>query len=441
MIAQFFQTVDLGIKSLLVQKLRAGLAALGIFIGTSTVIWLVAMGEGVSYRAQQQILELGAKNVIVRTVKPNASGDEDANSRVKTYGLLRADYRRIVENIPNIRRAIPMRELKFELRLDDRTADAKLVGCAEEYLELNRLQIARGRWLSPRDRGKKVIVLADETAKRLFPFENPIGRAIWVGSEFYTVIGQTKDRTASAAIGGSLDSRDYNLDAYIPLQTLRQRVGDLVMKRVGGGQGFNFTGENVELSQITVEVNHIEEVDETAQIIETLLRKYHEKQDYAVVVPRELLRQAERTRTMFNVLLVVIAGISLLVGGIGIMNIMLATVTERTREIGVRRALGATRSDIIGQFLTETVVLTASGGIAGVLFGLSVGPVFRLIKRIIMAISPESLPPIVNSLEPRIAMWSVVLSLGISLGVGVLFGVYPARKAAYLDPIEALRHE
>ncbi|GAB5402982.1 MAG: ABC transporter permease [Aureliella sp.] len=441
MIAQFLQTVELGIKSLMVQKLRAGLAALGIFIGTSTVIWLVAMGEGVSYRAQQQILELGAKNVIVRTVQPNASGEEDANSRVKTYGLLRADYRRIVENIPNIRRAIPMRELKFELRLDDRTADAKLVGCVEEYKELNRLQIARGRWLSPRDRGKKVIVLANETAMRLFPYENPIGRAIWVGAEFYTVIGQTKPRTASAAIGGSLDSRDYNLDAYIPLKTLRQRVGDLVMKRVGGGRGFNFTGEDVELSQITVEVNNIEEVDETAQIIETLLRKYHDKQDYAVVVPRELLRQAERTRTMFNVLLVVIAGISLLVGGIGIMNIMLATVTERTREIGVRRALGATRSDIIGQFLIETVVLTASGGLAGVLFGLSVGPVFRLIKRTIMAISPEALPPIVHSLEPRIAMWSVLLSLGISLGVGVLFGVYPARKAAYLDPIEALRHE
>ncbi|MGC6441410.1 MAG: ABC transporter permease [Rubripirellula sp.] len=441
MIAQFFQTVDLGIKSLLVQKMRAGLAALGIFIGTSTVIWLVAMGEGVSYRAQQQILELGAKNVIVRTKQPNEGSEEDASSRVKTYGLLRADYRRIVENIPNIRRAIPMRELKFELRLDDRTADTKLVGCTEEYLELNRLEIARGRWLANRDRGEKVIVLAAETARRLFPYENPIGRAIWVGSEFYTVIGQTKDRTASAAIGGSLDSRDYNLDAYIPIKTLRQRVGDLVMKRVGGGRGFNFVGEDVELSQITVEVNRIEEVDETAQIIETLLKKFHEEEDYAVVVPRELLRQAERTRTMFNVLLVVIAGISLLVGGIGIMNIMLATVTERTREIGVRRALGAARSDIIGQFLTETVVLTASGGLAGVLFGLSVGPIFRLIKQTVTAISPEALPPIVHQLEPRIALWSVLLSLGISLGVGVLFGVYPARKAAYLDPIEALRHE
>lgn len=441
MIQQFFQTVDLGIKSLLVQKMRAGLAALGIFIGTSTVIWLVAMGEGVSYRAQQQILELGAKNVIVRTKEPNAGSDEEANSRVKAYGLLRADYQRIVENIPNIRRAIPMRELRFELRLDDRTADAKLVGCTQDYLQLNRLEIARGRWLSARDRGEKVIVLANDTAKRLFPYENPISRTIWVGSEFYTVIGQTKDRTASAAIGGSLDSRDYNLDAYIPIKTLRQRVGDLVMKRVGGGQGMNFVGEDVELSQITVEVESIEDVDETAQIIETLLKKYHEKEDYAVVVPRELLRQAERTRTMFNVLLVVIAGISLLVGGIGIMNIMLATVTERTREIGVRRALGASRSDIIVQFMVETVVLTASGGLAGVLFGLSVGPIFRFAKKSILAFSPEALPPIVHEIEPRIAIWSVLLSLGISLGVGVLFGVYPARKAAYLDPIEALRHE
>jgi putative ABC transport system permease protein len=439
----FFQTVQLGLKSLMLQKLRAGLAALGIFIGTTTVIWLVAMGEGVSYRAQQQIKELGATNIIVRSKESNVGDSEEANSRVKAYGLLRADYERIVSNIPKetLRRAVPMRELRFELRMGNRTADAKLVGCLKDYLELNQLEIARGRWLTPRDYGKKVVVLADDTARRLFPYENPIGQTIWVGSEFYEVIGQTKPRTASAAIGGSLDARDYNLDAYIPLKTLRHRVGDLVMKRVGGGAGWNFVGEMVELSQITVTVADIVDVDETAAIIETLLKKYHEKEDYAVVVPKELLRQAERTRAMFNVLLVVIAGISLLVGGIGIMNIMLATVTERTREIGIRRALGAKRAHIIQQFLTETVVLTASGGLLGVLFGLLCGPMFRGVRAGLTTMSPDLLPPIVHTLEPRIAPWSVALSLFISLGVGLVFGVYPARRAAHMDPIEALRHE
>jgi len=430
------QTIQLGIKSLLLQKLRAGLAALGIFIGTTTVIWLVAMGEGVSYRAQQQILELGANNVIVRTVAPT-KGDS-ANQRVKTYGLLRKDYTRIVENIPGIEKAIPMREVRFELRRDNRTVDSKLVGCEEEYLEMNRLEIARGRWLTIRDRGKKVIVLADECAKRLFPYKNPIGQSIWVGAEFYTVVGQTQARTASAAIGGSLDARDYNTDAYIPLETMRARVGDLVMWRIAGGQ---FEGENVQLSQITVSVEEIETVDETALIIESLLKKFHKIEDYSVVVPKELLRQAERTRAMFNVLLVVIAGISLLVGGIGIMNIMLATVTERTREIGIRRAIGAKRSDIIQQFLTETLVLTGSGGLLGVLFGLCCGPIFRAVRQAIMTISPETLPPIVHNLEPRIAPWSVAFALLISVGAGLLFGLYPARKAAMMHPIEALRHE
>ncbi len=435
----FFKTVRIGFKSLMLQKLRTGLAALGIFVGTTTVIWLVAMGEGVSYRAEQQILELGATSIIVRTKEPTSAGDaQNANTRVKRYGLLRADYDRIVSNIPSIDRAVPMREVRFALRLDNRTVDAKLVGCLEEYLQVNRLEIARGRWLTPRDRGEKVVVLAHDTAKRLFPYENPIGKAIWVGSEFYVVIGQTKRRTASAAIGGSLDARDYNLDAYISLKTLRRRIGDRVIWRLPGG---GIQGEIVELSQITVSVDHLNHVDETAAIIESLLERYHDKEDWAVVVPKELLRQAKRTRAMFNVLLVVIASISLLVGGIGIMNIMLATVTERTREIGIRRALGARRKDIIQQFLTEALVLTGTGGMLGVLFGLLCGPLFRGLRTGITMISDDLLPPIVYTLEPRIAPWSVALSVFISLGVGLIFGVYPARKAANLDPIQALRHE
>ncbi|QDV47909.1 Macrolide export ATP-binding/permease protein MacB [Stieleria neptunia] len=431
------RTITTGVKSLLLQKMRAGLAALGIFIGTTTVIWLVAMGEGVSHRAQEQILELGAKNIIVRSVEPNSSQD-NANSRVKKFGLLRKDHERIVATIPGIRDAIPMRETRMELRVENRSADSKLVGCSEEHLQMNQLEIARGRWLTPRDRGKKVVVLADQTATRLFRHQNPLGKSIWVGSEFYIVIGQTKPRTASAAIGGSLDARDYNLDAYIPLQTFRDRIGDRVLTRSSGQQ---FTGEIVELSQITVSVNDVDNVDETAAIIESLLKKFHKTEDYAVVVPKELLAQAARTRAMFNILLVIIAGISLLVGGIGIMNIMLATVTERTREIGIRRAIGAKRRDIIQQFLTETLVLTGTGGLLGVLCGLMCGPLFRGIRAAVTAISPDALPPIIYTLEPRIAPWSIGLSLFISLGTGLIFGLYPARRAAMMNPIEALRHE
>jgi putative ABC transport system permease protein len=282
--------------------------------------------------------------------------------------------------------------------------------------------------------------LAEPAAEKLFGYSNPIGQSIQIDNDFYVVVGETERRDPTAAIGGSLDSQDYNMDVYIPLETLRARIGDMVLTSRSGSR----EGEIVELSQITVSVPELDMVDPTADVIRTLIEKYHPNEDVKVVVPKELLRQAELLRMLFNFLLVLIAGISLVVGGIGIMNIMLATVTERTREIGIRRALGATRRAIIYQFLVEAVVLTGVGGALGVGCGFLVKPVIAGVRQVARQAFPDviaTLPPTIMQLEPRIASWSIIASLLISIGVGVLFGLYPARRAAMMDPIEALRHE
>ena len=415
---------------------------LGILIGVTAVIWLVAMGEGVSYQAQEQIKELGATSIIVRSVKPPQEKTRNRDDFILTYGLLRDDYDRLLANVPTIRKAVPMREISREAHNRDHVIDAKLIGCTPEYFPLNHLRMDFGRALSPYDlkRVDNVAVLAHGVAEVLFPIEDPIGRAVSIDNNFYVVVGVAAERGASAAIGGSLEARQYNSDVYVPLSTFRRRIGDTVFTERAG----SWEAESVQLSQITATVQELGEVDETADVIRTLLAKYHKLLDYSVVVPKELLQQAETMRAMFNVLLLLIAGVSLLVGGIGIMNIMLATVTERTREIGIRRALGATRRDIIQQFLWETVVLSGTGGVLGIAIGFLCKPTLAGIRSAIMAMFPhlaEALPPNIKNLEPRIAPWSIVVALVISVGVGIVFGLYPARRAANMDPIEALRHE
>ena len=424
MLRTVFQKLRLGIGSLMLHKLRSALAVLGILIGVTAVIWLVAMGEGVSYQAEQQIKDLGATNVIVRSVKPPQESTRAGGSMFIVYGLLREDYDRIMSNVPTIRQAVPMREISpREVRNLDRVLDVKLVGCTPEYLPLNHLRMARGRFLADKDVSEcdNVAVLGHKTAQILFPYEDPIGQTVQIGSDFYVVVGRTAERMPSAAIGGSLEAREYDTDVYIPLSTLRWRIGDMVMTSRAGSR----EGEVVELSQITASVDELAEVDETANVIRGLLKEYHKVVDYAVVVPKELLRQAEMMRTLFNVLLVLIAGISLLVGGIGIMNIMLATVTERTREIGIRRALGAKRRDIVVQFLIETVMLSGAGGVLGVVLGMTI-PHFVTVFA---------------DMKTIVTIWSPMVAFTLSAMVGVVFGLYPALRAAGMNPVEALRHE
>ncbi len=354
----WIRTWQLGVKSLLLHPLRSLLTVLGIFIGVASVIWLLAIGEGISRKAQEQIEGLGADNIIIRSVKPPAESLPDSRGPTP-YGLLRDDYYRLTETIGTIERALPIRELRRQFRHNDRLVDGRLVGCTPEFAQVTHLEVDRGHFISDADleQKEKTCALAAEVAERLFPFENPLGQSVKIEEDYYVVVGVMKPRESSAGVGGSLAAQDYTDDIYIPISTLWSRIGDFIVTRRSG----SFEGEIVQLSQITLRVDKVDNVIATSDVVRNVLASKHRISDYAVTVPLDLLEQAKTTRLMFIVFMGLIAAISLLVGGIGIMNIMLATVTERTREIGIRRALGAKRGDITRQFLAENHRLVGRG--------------------------------------------------------------------------------
>ena len=433
----WWRTIQLSVKSVLLHPLRSALTVLGIFIGVASVIWLLAMGEGIGKAAQEQIASLGANNIIVRTIKPSSDEVEDGS-----YGLTRSDYVRLVATIPTITKALPIRIVTQEFRFQTRSFEGRLVGCTPDYAEVTRLAQAQGRFLTDADLDgeRNYCVLAAEVARRLFPAGNPLDQKIMVDDQFYTVVGVMKPRAPSAGIGGSLAAEDYASDVYVPITTLWRRIGDMITVLKPG----QFQRDWLEVSQITLQVANREDVLKTADLVRYTIEKQHTLADYGITVPLELLQQAETTRLMFILFLGMIAAISLVVGGIGIMNIMLATVTERTHEIGIRRALGAKRQDITRQFLVESTVLSFAGGLSGVLGGLFCRPISLFLRGQLEHWFPDqmaTLPDLIRNVEPQLVTWSIPLAFVISLLVGIVFGVYPAIRAAQLDPIEALRHE
>jgi putative ABC transport system permease protein len=424
------RSLGLALRSLRLHKLRAFLSVLGIIIGTAAVISLMAFGEGSMQDALDDIKRMGATNIIVRSVKPPDDSVTARRTRIAIYGLTYDDYDRFLTNLGTgtVTRVVPMRVFRQEIRRLERMHNGRVVGTTPEYAEVNQLDLACGRFLHEEDdlRMRNVCVLGSTTAEKLFPFENPLGQTVRLGQHFYVIVGALRERMPTGGSGGSQAAENYNDDVYIPINTCQRRFGERIVIRQTGA--FNF--EQVQLHQITLTVSDIDKVRPAGEVIRKLLTN-HLKHDTDVTVPLDRLEEAERAKTRYELLLATIASISLLVGGIGIMNIMLATVTERTREIGIRRALGAKRRDITLQFLIEAVVQTTIGGVVGAFIGLAI--VFGF-PRLVMALWGTNWPA-------KVHVPSIFIALAVALIVGVGFGLYPAYRASRLDPIEALRHE
>ena len=361
------RTVVLALRSLWLHKVRTMLSILGIIIGTAAVISLMSFGEGSMQDALEDIKSLGATNIIVRSDKPPDDISTQTRSFVARYGITQKDYE-LFGTIPTVIRMVPMRIFPKPVYHDQYMWNSRIVATTPEYSEINKVPVASGRFLVDKDSEEmqNVCVLGSNAAAKLFPLDSPIDRAVLIDKFSYVVVGVVAERMPTGGSGGSQAAEDFNNDVYIPLGTAEGRFGKTVFLRQSGSR----SGEQVEYSQVTLTVGDTEEVRAAGEAIKTILDK-HPRKDTQVTVPLDILEKAEREKARMTMLLGVIAAISLVVGGIGIMNIMLATVTERTREIGIRRALGATRHHIVWQFLVETGVLSSFGGLIGVALGVS----------------------------------------------------------------------
>ena len=427
-------TLRFALRNLLLHKLRSFLTTLGTILGVGSVITMLAVGEGSKRQAVEQIRQLGATNVIIRSVRPEtedgATVSTDGSmtgrvSRVLEYGLLHRDFDRLKATMPTIKHAVPIALVRKNAQYGNhRIPNARVLGVVPEYLQVKNLSVGRGRFLTAPDvhTTANVAVLGAGAARGLFSYEDPIRKPLLLGSGAYRVVGVLDPQASGSATPGAIGQQDFNNDIYIPITAARRRFGELQMIVRAGSREF----ERNQLSEITLTVWNEDQVSQTAAMARKLLNQTHpDGRDFEIQVPLELLRQAEEEKYIWNVVLGCIAGVSLLVGGIGIMNIMLATVTERTREIGIRRAIGAKRRDITIQFLIETMALSSTGGILGIVLGITIP---FLVTR-------------ATGIETSVSWWSAFLAFGISVSIGVVFGLYPARRAALKDPIEALRHE
>ncbi len=445
---RLFANMGIALEAVFANRIRSILTALGIIFGVAAVISMLAIGNG----AQQEILEqmklVGVNNIVVKPVVEQSEEqlDEEGKKEQQKFstGLTLEDKNTIVTIIPGIRNVSPEILLDTHIIKNAIRRSAKLVGIENSYFDVFNFQLGAGKRFTKQqhEQGAAVCIIGKAIETRFFPSENPIGKTIKVGSDWLKVIGVLEERYVSKSSISNLGIRDYNMDVYTPLQTMLLRYKNRAMLTeemiIASNQNARRANESQtdessksrknyhQLDRMVVQIEETEKMTASAEVISRMLkRKHNEVIDYEIQIPELLLKQQQRTNDIFRYVLGAIAGISLIVGGIGIMNIMLASVLERIKEIGLRLAMGAKKADIVNQFMFESIMISLSGGIIGIVLG------------IIMAISVSTFADI----PTVITFPSILISFLVATSIGLFFGIAPARKAASQDPITSLRYE
>lgn len=446
--------LSIALEAVIAHKFRSILTALGIIFGVAAVIAMLAIGSG----AQQEILDqmklVGVNNIIIMPKLENDKSESDkeekkAKEATGKYspGLSLKDANSIIEVIPSVSKVSPEVIYESTIIAEGISTYGKVSGVTPDFFDVFNLELEKGEMfnLEQMIEGKAVCILGATIKNKLFPKKDPIGQHVKCGAVWLKVVGVLKNRAVTTELSENMGISDYNKQVYSPIQTLLLRYKDrsvTTTAMVRGGNGGGFISDDVmitfgssatggedqtnQIDKIVVQVKETSMINETTEIITRMLKRRHAGvDDFTVQVPELLLKQEQRTKDIFNIVLGAIASISLIVGGIGIMNIMLASVMERTKEIGIRMATGATKKDVIFQFLSEATMISLSGGIIGIFLGLVLAKVITALTGILTIVS----------------LTSIIISFGVSASVGIAFGYMPARKAAMQDPVTSLRYE
>ena len=436
--------LNIALDSLVANRLRSFLTALGIIFGVGAVIAMLAIGRGAKEEIMNQMKLVGVNNIVIKPVLDDKKDDDDkaatgknAEEEKKKFskGLSLQDAHSILKMVPTVEAISPEMILDQDVIYSGKSKRLKMVGVEPAFFELNNIGLSSGKMFNDQQlgTGDGVCIIGAGVKRKFFISEDPLGKVIKCGQQWLKIVGVTDEKMISSATKQNLGIRDYNMDIYVPIRTTLVRYRNPAIRiehkswfEGNDGNNNQNTNQSVhQLDQLVVKVAQPEQLTASAGIISRMLRRRHsDVMDFEVSIPEQLLQQQQKTKDVFNIVLSAIAGISLLVGGIGIMNIMLASVLERTKEIGIRMALGAQKKDIVMQFLFEAVLISLCGGFIGILLGVAGAYIVDKVADI----------------KTIISVISILLSFVLASSVGLIFGISPARKAANQNPIECLRH-